>query len=168
MGRFVLVPFIPGDLALRAATYVVTIVSLIEHSGGRTGCHCVCSVSLCWGFIFFFFGIAWNCLCKASSNVATVKWYRNWNRKWKFPTTFWDFSSFIFVPYLFKENFYFSFHVLRNFCFWSQFYWFIFFSESRKARVLHFKLKGYLFDICFKCISLWPVPVALFQRMMLI
>lgn len=83
-----------------STTYVVKIVLLIEHSGGRTGCQCV---SLCTEvfFVLFFFSVLLELFVQskfASSNVATVKWNRNSNRKWKFPTIFLDFSSFIFVP----------------------------------------------------------------------
>lgn len=84
-----------------STTYVVKIVLLIEHSGGRTGCQCVRSVSLHSLRFNLFFSVLLELFVQskfASSNVATVKWHRNSNRKWKFPRIFLDFTSFIFVP----------------------------------------------------------------------
>lgn len=47
-------------------------------------------------FYLHFFLVLLGIVCSnkfTSSNLATVKWYRNWNRRWKVPTIFLDFRQ---------------------------------------------------------------------------
>lgn len=110
-GRFLLVPFIPGDLALRAAQHAKPRLSCWLSARVAELVASGCAPSM-WDFIYFsqYYVELFVQREFTSSNLATVKWYRNWNRRRKVPTIFIDFSSFYFCALtIWNQNFIFLF-----------------------------------------------------------